>query len=336
MTRIIRILLGLCFCFVVSTTIYLGYGIYFSNSSSNKKIIFDVAPGDTFNKVSDKLVSTNLIDNKNLFLIYIKVFGFEKKLKVGEFELFYNMSIHEIVRTLVSNNSFARKITIQEGLNMYEIAQILADNQLADKDKFLDLCEDTEFIKALLDESLESLEGYLFPETYKISKYTSEETIISAMVRGFLDRFNIITPRYNKYIKNRNDAIIMASIIEKETGVSYERPTIASVFYNRFNLGMRLQSDPTIIYGILKATGVQIKNIRRSDIKSKNEYNTYHIRGLPKTPIANPGEDAIRAVFSPAKTKYLYFVSKNDGSHQFSLNYEEHKKAVDLYQKKIN
>ncbi len=329
----IRILLGLCICFITSAFIYFCYKIYFPNNLSQEKIIFDVSPGDNFNKISDRLISKDLIDNKNLFLFYIKIFGFEKKLKVGEYELFFNMSLHRIAKTLVSNNTYAREITIAEGLNMYEIANILNENNLADKDKFLDLCNDIEFIEILLDERLISLEGYLFPETYKISKYTSEKSIITTMVNGFLKKFDAIAPSYNEYIKNRNEAVAMASVIEKETGASFERPTISSVFYNRLKRGMRLQSDPTIIYGILRATGTQIKNIRRKDIKSQNEYNTYYINGLPKTPIANPGENAIRAVFNPAKTEYLYFVSKNDGTHKFSLSYQEHLKAVDLYQR---
>lgn len=329
----VRTLLGLLSCFVISVFIYLGYKIYFPINLSEGEIIFEIAPGDNFHKISDKLVANNLIDSKKLFLLYVKLFGFEKKLKIGEYELTFNMSPHQIVRTLVSNNTFAREVTIQEGLNMYEIADILTENNLADKNKFLELCNDSQFIVSLLGENQPSLEGYLFPETYQITKHTSEKDIITKMVNIFLNRFDEINIKYNSYIKNRNEAIIMASVIEKETGASFERPTISSVFYNRLKRGMRLQSDPTIIYGILRATGVQIKNIRRADIKSQNEYNTYHIYGLPKTPIANPGQDAIRAVFNPTKTEYLYFVSKNDGTHKFSLSYREHLKAVDLYQR---
>ena len=329
----LRIMLALGICGFLALALFVCYNMYLPSHRSLEKIIFDVAPGDNFNKISDKLILKKLIKNKQIFLIYTKIFGFEKKLKTGEYELYYNMSPSKIIHILTSQSSYARLITFMEGLNVYEIADLLSKEQLVDKEKFLDLIKEQTFIENLMGEILDSLEGFLFPETYRIEKYMGSKVIIAMMVNNFLKVYNRINPRYNKYIRNRNEAIILASIIEKETGASFERPFISSVFYNRLKRGMKLQSDPTIIYGILMDTGIHITNIRRRDITSQNEYNTYHIYGLPKGPIANPGEDSIKAVFNPENTQYLYFVSKNDGTHKFSKNYKEHQKAVNLYQK---
>lgn len=329
----IRIILALGICGVLSLALVLCYNMYFPNHDSSEKIIFDVAPGDSFSKVSDKLILKKFVKNKKIFLFYTKVLGLEKKLKPGEYELNYNMSPSKIIQTLISQNSYARSITFIEGLNVYEVANILSREQLIDKEVFLNLTKDQIFIENLLGEKLNSLEGFLFPETYRIEKYMGERAIITMMVNNFLKVYARVNSTYNKYIRNRNDVITLASIIEKETGASFERSIISSVFYNRLRRGMKLQSDPTIIYGILMTTGIHITNIRRRDITSQNEYNTYHIYGLPKSPIANPGEDSIRAVFNPADTKYLYFVSKNNGTHKFSKNYKEHQRAVNFYQK---
>ena len=312
---------------------FFGYTIFIPSNTSDKEFVFDVKPNYNFHKVLDDLESKNIIRSKATFLLFVKIFGFEKNLKTGEFKLAHSMSSYDIAKILTSDLTVKKMVTISEGLNMYEIAELLSKKGLVNRDNFLNLCKNKSIAIDLLGENIESLEGYLFPETYNLEKYMDEKTIIKMMVDNFLKRFNNLSPKYNEKIRTRNEAVILASIIEKETGAGFERSKIASVFYNRLKIYMKLQSDPTIIYGILDKTGIHIKNIRKADILAENKYNTYYVNGLPSGAISNPGEESLEAVFYPDETDYLYFVSKNDGTHKFSKTYREHLNAVNLYQR---
>ena len=199
---------------------------------------------------------------------------------------------------------------------------------LVGKQQFLSLANDP----ALLEQygvTGPSLEGYLYPDTYHLARGISASTAIDTMVNRFWEVVSPLRKRAEDVGMKMEDVIILASIVEKETGLAEERPTIASVFLNRLKRGMRLESDPTVIYGLKDFDG----NLTREDLMKATHYNTYIIRGLPPGPIANPGLEAIKAVLFPAKTDYLYFVSKNDGSHHFSRTLSEHNKAVQIYQK---
>ena len=177
----------------------------------------------------------------------------------------------------------------------------------------------------------QSLEGYLFPETYRLARGLSAREVVTTLVHQFHEAWEEIAPQAEANGMSMREIVILASIIEKETGTAEERPRIASVFLNRLRRGMRLESDPTVIYGIPDFDG----NLRRRDLENRgNPYNTYRIRGLPPGPIANPGADALRAVLHPEDTDYLYFVSRNDGTHWFSTTYSEHVNAVNRYQKR--
>ncbi len=195
-------------------------------------------------------------------------------------------------------------------------------------DDFLALCRDHSFINSLgLQE--DSLEGYLFPETYNFPKGTPLKTIVKSMTDSFFD----VWKKYDSPAKEagltRHEAITLASIVEKETGAAQERPLIAGVFHNRLKKGMRLQTDPTVVYGLKDFNG----NITRADLAADHPYNTYIIPALPPGPITNPGEAAIAAAVKPAQVSYLYFVAKNDGTHQFSNTLNEHNRAVRQYQR---
>ncbi|MBN2126167.1 MAG: endolytic transglycosylase MltG, partial [Deltaproteobacteria bacterium] len=223
----------------------------------------------------------------------------------------------------------AHPVTIPEGLTASQIGALLEEKGLADKGGFLDLIRDPRLIK---DYGLrgDSLEGYLYPDTYHFARGIPVQRIIDTMVKRFHELVDPLQDRARQVGMELEEVISLASIVEKETGLARERPLIASVFLNRLKRGMRLESDPTVIYGLKDFDG----NLTREDLRHNTPYNTYTRRGLPPGPIANPGLDSIRAVLSPAETNYLYFVSKNDGSHHFSATLAEHNRAVVKYQKK--
>ncbi len=292
------------------------------------------------------------------FLIMARCVPEASQLKAGEFQVPLGLTPLEVVRFLVNAKPVQYRVTIPEGWRLTQVAMAFARDGWVDTNRFLQLCEDKEFITEL-GLAVDSLEGYLFPETYSLAKGSvTEKTVITAMVRRFTqvwsqldkpagldgsigveNRLVIKASHYKQFADsheslalNRHQLVTLASIVEKETAAPAERPLIAGVFYNRLRKGMRLQSDPTTIYGIKDFNG----NLTRADLNRKNPYNTYVISGLPPGPICNPGRDALDAVLHPAQTGHLYFVSKNDGTHYFSATLAEHNRAVYRYQKRRN
>ena len=235
----------------------------------------------------------------------------------------------QILQLLERGEVLRYQITIPEGLTSEQIADILNRKNWIDRHRFLSLTKDNEFIRSMgLNQT--NLEGYLFPDTYLLTRDDiTEELMISMMV----NRFQVIWQEVTENLKTempRHKVLTLASIVEKETGDASERPIIARVFLNRLERGIRLQSDPTVIFGIPDFNG----NLTRNDLKGKTPYNTYVIAGLPPGPICNPGSDAIESVLNPADVPYIYFVSKNDGTHHFSTSLDEHNRAVMKFQKK--
>ncbi|MFQ5418313.1 MAG: endolytic transglycosylase MltG, partial [Myxococcota bacterium] len=216
------------------------------------------------------------------------------------------------------------------GFTAAMVAQRIEDAGLGDAEAFLGWVRDPANVAALGIEG-DSLEGYLFPETYRLPRGLSPGEI----ARIFLDQFRTVWKELvagtSSKSRSMREVVILASIVEKETGVERERPLIAAVFLNRLERGMRLETDPTVIYGMPDFDG----NLRRRDLENPdNPYNTYRIPGLPPGPIANPGRGSLEAVLHPADVGYLYFVSRNDGTHRFSNTYREHQLAVNEYQKR--
>ena len=234
----------------------------------------------------------------------------------------------EIVEVLIRGQVVLHKLTVPEGYNIKQVAQLVGQTGLVQEEAFLRAAQSQELAE-ILGISAETLEGYLFPETYYFPATTTAQKIISAMVQ----RFGVVFDQeYQARAKElgftTHQIVTLASIVEKETGAAHERPLIASVFHNRLKKRMRLESDPTVIYGIKDFDG----NITRRHLKTKTPYNTYRRRGLPLGPIASPGQKAIEAVLYPASSAFLYFVSKKDGTHQFSTNLRDHNSAVRKYQ----
>jgi UPF0755 protein len=222
------------------------------------------------------------------------------------------------------------EVAVPEGFTASQIAERLEEQGLVEASAFLAVARDPAFAKEL-SLPADGLEGYLYPETYRLPRGQSPRQVARVMVDQFLSVWEEIEPRARERKLSMHEVVTLASIVEKETGAAEERPLIASVFANRLRRRMRLESDPTVIYGIPDFDG----NLRRRDLENgDNPYNTYRIPALPPGPIASPGREALVAVVEPAESDYLYFVSRNDGSHVFSRSYTEHVNAVNRYQRR--
>ncbi len=302
-------------------------------SESREEIVFEVKPGLTLRQLARDLETRGLIKRATAFLILAKMRDQSNGLKVGEYLLNKSMKPNEVLDVITSGHSIGRNFTVAEGLNVFEIADIFEAGGFGNRKEFWKLINDPEFIQQVLGEKQTSLEGYLYPETYQITKYTDTRSVVRAMVARFLDVYNReVAPRAKESGMSRHQIVTLGSIIEKETGAPEERPMISSVFHNRLRKGMMLQTDPTVLYGKARKLGKMEINITRADLTTPTEYNTYTIKGLPPGPIASPGKAALLAAIYPEKSEFLFFVSQNNGTHIFSKDLDGHNKAVQKYQ----
>lgn len=317
----------LFFVIIVGAAV-LFYNIYtFANSPAQayeENVIIEIPKGTSFKTVAAMLVDNNIINSEWKFNILSKLEEFDKNVRAGEFELHTAMTPRQVMETIRSGKVYMHRVTIPEGYTLKQIAAKVQEANLGSIDKFMELTHDSKLLQKY-DIPAETMEGYLYPDTYYFSKGTSEQAIMERMLRQMQTR---ITPEMRKKAEDMgmtlHEVLTLASIVEKETGKAAERPLIASVFHNRLARGMRLESDPTAVYGVDLMGG----SVTASHVRVESPYNTYKISGLPPTPIANPGIDAIKAVLNPADTKYFFFVAKGDGGHVFSVTYEQHLKAV--------
>ena len=293
-----------------------------------RELTVEIPRGSSFAQTADILNEAGLIRQKKGFYLLALVTDTAKYIKAGEYDLQSSMTPIALLEKLTKGKVKGYQVFIPEGFTLNQIASCLENQGLADRETFISLASDSRLLSSLGIEE-ESVEGYLFPDTHRLNKSMGEEGILRFMVRQFR---KVMTPdmlkRANELNLTEDEVVTLASIIEKEGGSQEERPIISAVFHNRLKRGMRLQSDPTVIYGIEDFDG----NLRKSDLREKTPYNTYRIEGLPPGPICNPGREAIEAALYPASVDFLYFVSKNNGSHQFSSNLKDHNKAVLKYQ----
>ncbi len=276
------------------------------------------------------LATKGIIYEDVRFLVLAKISGYSGLIQAGEFRLDTGKKPLEVLKTLVSAKAVQYSITIREGLRASEIATIFGQGGWFDPRSFANLMVDKDFIAKLGLSDIDSLEGYLYPDTYILTRDARGAEKIMAMMVG---RFNKVWGEITAGLAEKPDlqkTVILASMVEKETGAAVERPLIAGVFLNRLQQGMRLQSDPTVVYGLENFSGT----ITRRDLQNPSPYNTYTLAGLPAGPICSPGKDALAAALAPTPTKALYFVSKNDGTHHFSESLGEHNNAVQKYQRK--
>lgn len=292
-------------------------------------VTFEVKPGDGFSRINGRLSNRNLISNAKIFHRYAQINDLLKSFKAGQYQIEPGSNMLDIIDTLTKGKSITTSVVIPEGKNLFEIAGLLEAKGITNGAEFIKLAKDESYAKEL-NIPATRFEGYLYPDTYKFTPKSSPKQVIKIMTNNFHNQVKSLdfsSPRNNL---TKHQLIILASVVEKETGASWERPMIAGVFHNRLKKRMRLQSDPTTIYGIYENYK---GNLRKRHLQEKTPYNTYRIPALPAGPISNPGLSSLKAVINPAKHDYIYFVSKNDGTHIFTKTYREHLQAVNKFQK---
>jgi len=305
------------------------------SDTSLTKVVY-IKRGMHLKQVSEMLQQEGIIRNRHLFTLITTALGKKAKVKAGEYEFTTQMLPFEVLDTLVKGQVKRHLVTIPEGYTLSQIAQLLEDLNIVDKRSFLQKACSPAFIFSFgLSYPVKggigpTLEGYLFPETYHLIRDMDPDEVLQTMVHQFRKVFEPdLANRASQLGISEREVVILASIIEKETSLSAEKLLISAVFHNRLKKKIPLQSDPTVIYGIKNFDG----NLTKEYLLRPTPYNTYLINGLPPTPICNPGKDSLHAALYPAPVPYLYFVSKNDGSHYFSSDIEEHQRAVWKYQK---
>lgn len=295
------------------------------------EVFFTVERGAAGAHIGQALEEQGIVRDRRLFVLALRFRADGRTVQAGEYRFAEPLSTFDVLEKLVSGDTFTFAVTIPEGLTLVETADLLAEKGLAEKGAIRAVFEEPGMV-ADLDYEAASLEGYLYPTTYRFPRKVPPDELARTLVGQFKRVFDEERrAQATKLGLAPRQVVTLASVIEKETGLPEERPLIASVFWNRLRIGMPLQSDPTIIYA-LELAGRFDGNLRRTDLEIESPYNTYRFPGLPPGPIASPGEDSIRAVLEPRDTTYLYFVSKNDGSHHFSSSYSEHVNAVRKYQ----
>lgn len=307
--------------------------------TAGEPVTFAVEKNENFSSLAYKLQAAGIIRHERALRWYVNFRGAGKGLRRGEFPLYKNMTVPAVVQALTQGKPIDHKLTIPEGYNLYQIADLLQAEGLAKKKDFIAAAHSAELIATLPTLSPgerlpRSLEGYLYPDTYFVQKSDTALEIAQGMVYHFREVHKELADEIKKSAVmremhfNPHQLVVLASIVEKETGAAIERPMIASVFLNRLRKNMRLQTDPTVIYSSWMADGTWDGNIRRRDLDAPNAYNTYQMNGLPPGPISNPSRSAIEAVLKPAENDFLYFVSRGNGTHIFSKDYSAHAKAV--------
>lgn len=316
------IIVLLCAVAFVSVSVGAGFlwleSAYQSASPVPVNTVITVKKGSGIAAISNQLENDGLVSNANVFRFGLRFFDDERPLRAGEYEIPAGASPAEIARILKEAEPITYRITIAEGLSSSEVVAQLR--------------EDSILIGNINDIPPE---GSLLPETYHFHRGDMRSEIVERMSAA-MDRAisKVWTERkQNLPIKNPSEALILASIVEKETGQDNERRRVAGVFINRLRKGMRLQSDPTVVYGITLGAGPLGRGLKRSELDAKTPYNTYQINGLPPTPITNPGLASIEAVLNPEETDALYFVADGTGGHAFSKTLSEHNRNVRKWRK---
>lgn len=331
--KIVVFLIAILVLIIVTTFVVIQQmGPY--NKNNKEDIVIDIPTGSTLSQVTNILKENNLIKNKTLFKLYVRVNNNSSKLKSGKYLFNQTYSNKEIIKDLSKGKVYndGIKITVPEGSTSFEIMDVLVKNKLGEKNVYEELINNPKEFKGkfkfLDDEKIKSLEGFLYPSTYYFNEKQSEKEVLEHMLETFDSKYtDKLQKKQNELNKSLYEVINLSSIVEKEAVLDEDRPIIASVFYNRIKINMPLQSDATIQY-IFKE---RKKSITYNDLKIDSPYNTYKVVGLPPTPIANPGIKSIEAVLYPENTEYLYFVATIEGGNTYSKTYEEHVKNVEKY-----
>ena len=323
---------------------YVGYSLFIPASLSGPSVVIDIKQGSSARRISQQLERQHIIKNANAFYAYVRLTKGGHKLRAGSFRLSPTSSIPQLVKQLQQENGSANliRITIPEGSNIWDIKRILSTKGLpiiGNFDTYAHTQAKSFFKKEfnfLTDIPVETIEGYLFPDTYYFSKKSTNEIIVRALLSQFEKKMIPIwdqAPTGNTRPKTRfnfHKTLTIASLIEKEARVQSEMTTISSVFYNRLKKKMPLASDPTIVYAL--GTSYK-KRVLYKDLKIESPYNTYKYSGFMPSPIASMGTSAFAAALNPIESKYLFFVANKDGTHIFTDTYTEHLQVQRLMKK---
>lgn len=305
----------------------LAYAIFVPAGPHDQKLV-QLKPGSSARHIAAELKRAGVIHSQYAFLTWHYFHG-RRHLKAGEYSFDHPARLREIYDRLAQGDIYVHLLVIPEGYNVYDIAHAIEEAGLGRRDDFLKVTRSDVSLIQDLDPNAPSLEGYLFPDTYRVTRTQSLHDIAAMMVHRFRQAAREIGLQQDVH-----SLVTMASIVEKETAVDSERPQVASVFYNRLRRHMPLSTDPTIIYAALLADRYR-GTIYRSDLQFESPYNTYRNLGLPPGPISNPGKASLQAAMHPAATEYLFFVSDNQGHHRFSSTPEEHARNVAAYRRAV-
>jgi len=331
--RIIKIIVIASLVLLLLFSTWLIFEIHIPLDSRPQQIIFEVERGKGAEAIARSLKEKGVIKKEWPFLLSYQLFYSPESLKAGEYAFSLPLSTKEVLRILSAGQIYLHPLTIPEGLTGQEISELLHSLDFIKEEEFLEAFSQIKALSAW-DEEAQNLEGYLFPETYFFPKGIPAQKIISTMVSQFQGIFRDEWKRRTQEMGfSVREVVILASLIEKEASIPEEKTIVSAVFHNRLKRGMKLDCDPTIIY-VLKQEGRYEGRLRYKDLRFDSPYNTYLYPGLPPSPICNPGRESLQAALYPAEEEFLYFVSKNDGSHHFSRTFKEHQRAVLLYQKR--
>ena len=294
-------------------------------------LFVDIEPGDSSPVIAARLVAAGVVRDEWTFRLAVWRSGLARDLQAGEYRFTDPLSSMQVIEKIAAGQVYLRGITFPEGLTVAEMADVFNASEFGTRDAFVSQAQRVELIQDL-DPEARMLEGYLFPETYLLPRDATAADLVEAMVvqfrRSLSDRVQAEAARQDRSVR---DVVTLASLIQKETGSADEHQLVSAVYNNRLRIGMALQCDPTVIYA-LQLDGLYDGNLTRENLRHDSPYNTYRYPGLPPGPIAAPGLAALEAAVAPADVQYLYFVSRNDGSHEFANTLREHNRNVQRYQ----
>jgi peptidoglycan lytic transglycosylase G len=298
---------------------------------SDPEVFVEITPGSSPSRMARILVDAGVVRNTTAFRAAIWLRGAGRRLQAGEYRFDSPMTPGQVVDKIARGEVYLQPITFREGLTIKQMAEVFQEKGLGTRAEFIKAAGNASLVRDL-DPQATDLEGYLFPDTYTLPRKTTAAQLVERMVNRFTQT---LTPVVRDQASARGlsvrQLVTLASIVEKETGKGDERPLVAAVYSNRLRMGMGLQCDPTVIYALERA-GRYDGNLTRADLQYDSPYNTYRYAGLPPGPIAAPGKASLEAAADPADVTYVYFVSRNDGSHAFATTLEEHNRNVQQWQ----
>lgn len=295
------------------------------------EVFVEIPPGTGPIGIGDRLVAAGVVSDATTFRAALLLSGRARTLKAGEYRFEAPLHSLDVIDKIARGDVYKRLLTFREGLTILEMAQVYEERGFGKAAEFVAAAKNVSLI-ADLDPAARDLEGYLFPETYSLPRDTPATVVVEQMIDGFKKAFTEeVRAGATAQGLSVRELVTLASLVEKETAAADERPLVAAVYSNRMKIHMGMQADPTVIYALQKA-GQYHGNLSRENLQFDSPYNTYRYAGLPPGPIASPGRASLQAAAKPAAVDYLYFVSKNDGTHVFASNLEDHNKNVFKWQ----